>query len=350
MPWHVHGTLLPFGGDVHDAWFDEAGLVHDEPLVGSETLPGRFFLAGLVDAHAHPAAVGTPEGPVARDLAGTSAVLVAWAESGVTLVRDAGSPGGLTLDLGGDPRHPRVTAAGRFLAPAGRYFPGLLVTPVDEAELVAAAVAEVRRGADWVKVIGDFPHVPEFGDTEPTYAIDVIAATCEAVHAVGGRVAVHATLPGVRQLVEAGVDSVEHGTGMDRGAVELMAARGVGWTPTCSAVLGMIDDPGVPPDRRARLHEVRERFRELLPLAVASGVPVLTGTDAAGTLPGEISLLASLGLTPEQALAAASDTARRFLGAADGRCDLVTYDDDPREDLAVLASPAAVVVGGTRVR
>jgi imidazolonepropionase-like amidohydrolase len=68
-----------------------------------------------------------------------------------------------------------------------------------------------------------------------------------------------------------------------------------------------------------------------------------------GSLPREVALLADLGLEPAQALAAASDTARRFLGAEPAG-DCVTYSSDPRDDPAVLGSPAAVVLRGTRIR
>jgi hypothetical protein len=55
MSWHVRGTQLPFGRDVQDVWLDAAGAALDQPTPGAETLPGSFFLRGLVDAHAHPA-------------------------------------------------------------------------------------------------------------------------------------------------------------------------------------------------------------------------------------------------------------------------------------------------------
>ena len=103
-------------------------MVHDEPIGDGDVLPGRYVLPGLVDAHAHPAMTGGPDGPVALDAEGTRATLVAWAETGVTLVRDVGSPAGVTLSVASGPGQPRVRAAGRFLAPAGRYFPQLLVS------------------------------------------------------------------------------------------------------------------------------------------------------------------------------------------------------------------------------
>jgi imidazolonepropionase-like amidohydrolase len=80
----------------------------------------------------------------------------------------------------------------------------------------------------------------------------------------------------------------------------------------------------------------------------------MTGTDVAGTIPQEVALLARLGLAPAAALAAATTRARRFLGRTDlvdgEPADLVSYDDDPRDDPAVLSRPVAVVVRGVRIR
>ena len=95
-------------------------------------------------------------------------------------------------------------------------------------------------------------------------------------------------------------------------------------------------------------------MRYLLPLAVERGVVIMTGTDVAGTVAREVALLAELGLPPVAALAAASTKARQFLGCAtlaEGEyADLVSYDDDPRDDPAVLARPVAVVARGVRLR
>ena len=104
-------------------------------------------------------------------------------------------------------------------------------------------------------------------------------------------------------------------------------------------------DPAV----RAQVSELRERLRDCLPHAVAHGVRVLAGTDVAGTIADEIALLAGHGLTAGQAIAAAGSLARDFLGIHPAG-DIVTYHEDPREDPGVLASPAAVVVRGIRVR
>lgn len=348
--WTFEGVELPFGdGDVR-RWISSGGVVSDAPIADAEELPGRYFLYGLVDAHSHPAVAVGPSGPVALDAQTAGATLMAWAETGVALIRDVGSPGGITLDLTPQRGWPEILAAGRFLAPEGRYFPELLAEPVGEAELLDAARTELERGATWVKVIGDFARVPGFTDEARTYPLGLIAELCASVHSAGGRVAVHTVLPDAGRLVAVGVDSIEHGTGLDAAAVETMALHGAAWTPTCCAVLGVADDEGAPVQRRNRARDARERFRELLPLAVSLGVPVLAGTDVVGTIAQEVSLLAELGLEPREALAAATEWPRQFLGFDGARADVVGYAHDPREDPAQLADPVAVVIDGTRRR
>jgi imidazolonepropionase-like amidohydrolase len=83
-------------------------------------------------------------------------------------------------------------------------------------------------------------------------------------------------------------------------------------------------------------------------------VPVLAGTDVAGTIAGEVAMLARHGLDPAEAIAAATTTAYGFLGEDPARAgspaNLVSYESDPRNDPSVLAAPAAVIVNGVRIR
>ena len=348
--WAVRGVELPFGNEPRSWWIDASGAAHDQPLAGADPLPGRYVLSGLVDAHAHPAVAAGAAGLVALDPSAAHANLIAWAKAGITLVRDVGSPGGVTLELSPAPGTPMLQAAGRFLAPAGRYYAALLTDPVAEADLISCALAEIDRGAAWVKVIADFPDLAGGTDAEATYSIDSIAQLTAAAHRAGARVAVHSTVPDVGQLVAVGVDSVEHGFGLDEPAITDMASRGTAWTPTIGALLARLDAPDLPPERRQRLQEGRERLAGLLPVAARLGVPVLAGTDVTGSIPREVALLSRMGLPPEQALAAASVWPRRFLGAGSAAADIVTYHHDPRQDPDQLAHPASVVAGGTRLR
>jgi imidazolonepropionase-like amidohydrolase len=317
-----------------------------------EELPGRYAVAGLVDAHAHPTVDRDEHGPFLADSEYGAARLAEYAASGVTVIRDVGGRSHVTLEFARSPAapgRPVVTAAGRFLAPANRYFPRMH-SPVRPDELVAAIEAEIAAGAAWVKIIGDAPvwgadgPVPE--SAAATYDVDTLRQAVDAAHSAGARVAVHSNLED-SGLAAIGADSIEHGTGLGHREIETLGARGGAWTPTLCAVLQHRDSPD--PEVRKRTGRLREQLRDRLPYAVAHGVRVLAGTDVVGTIAEEIALLADHGLTVAQSISAAGPAARDFLGIhPEG--DIVTYDDDPLQDPAVLARPAAVVVRGVRVR
>jgi imidazolonepropionase-like amidohydrolase len=319
-------------------------------------LPGRFVLPGLVDAHCH-LSIGTdPEGrPTGLPVDQAREKLIAARSAGVTGIRDTGSPGSVTLQLLADPAGADLVLCGRFLAPDGCYFPALH-DPVPAGQLVDAAVAELAGGARWIKLVGDFPPLESgqpSGPAAPTYPVEVVRRLVDAVHAAGGRVAAHTTTRHVAELIAAGIDSVEHGTELAEADLPALAARGGAWTPTlCASFGGPVAEPD--PERARRRAERRELLGQLLPRAAALGVTVLTGTDVVGSIPREVALLVELGLPAPDALAAASTAARRFLGLpglTDGApANLVSYEADPRDDPAVLAEPAAVLVRGIRVR
>lgn len=189
------------------------------------------------------------------------------------------------------------------------------------------------------------------GDAVPAYSVDDVRRLVEAVHQAGARVAAHTTTGFAGDLIAAGVDSIEHGDGMNEADVAALADQGGAWTPTLCAAIA--PRPGEDSGRRRRRMRRREHFEHLLRIAVARGVRILVGTDVAGSVADEVALLVELGVSPEEALAAASTAACDFLGVPGLRvgrpASLVTFHDDPREDPAALARPAAVVVGGRRV-
>ncbi len=330
--------LLP-EGDQRDLWIAD-GLFVVTPVERAEILPGRFALPGLVDAHAHFALLDHKPADAAAAAAGLRAV----AGRGVLFVRDLGAPGGVTLDIAPDPTLPRLTAAGRWLAPRGRFFESDH-DPVPPEALISVALAEVERGAGWIKVVADWT-TPEL-----SYDQDTLRRLVEAIHGAGARVAAHVQWTGVRDVVAAGIDSVEHGCLLDAETLAVMAAGGVAWTPTLTAFNAPLPD-GAPPEQHERRRRRLDNFRALLAPASARGVTILAGTDTYGAVVDEPAP-ASFGLTPVGALRAATTDARTFFGAASledgGPADVVTFEQDPREDPAALSRPAAVVLGGMRI-
>lgn len=344
----VAATVLPDGTDT-EVWVRD-GVFASGPVEGAEDVPGRYVLPGLVDAHAHVTIdVGGTGLPTASD-ALVAANLRAQRDAGVLLVRDIGRVRDEPLHVRDD--DPEVHQAGRFLAPENGWVDGLHVATPPEL-LYDTVRAQLASGVRWIKVIGDWRYGAEI---RRNYDPALLRAVADVTHAAHARFAVHAVAyDAARDAIEAGADSVEHGCFLDADLVAVMADHGVAWTPTLSAVMAP-PPPDAPDDVRRRHGERADAMRAALPLAVRLGVPVLAGTDtvAPGSVAGEVSLLVEFGLSPTEALRAATTTARSFLGApgieAGAPADFVTYAADPRADVGVLRTPVAVVRRGVRVR
>jgi imidazolonepropionase-like amidohydrolase len=341
--WHLRAVVLPDGSSPVDLWVDEDGVC-ETPVAGAVEVPGAYvLLGGLVDAHFHATLDFEERGLSRPEL--LEANLAALSRAGVLAARDMGQPPDAPWLL--DRQGPRFTAARTLLVPPGRYIPGL-GEELPPERLVAVGVEQARAGAAWVKVIFDFPGADGNWFAAPAnYDAETLAELVRAVHAEGARVAVHTTGPAVADAVRAGAHSIEHGPSLDAATVEEMARRGTLWVPTLwtaeSHLSGLLGTPA-----EAIVVAWRERMRELLGLALRLGVPVLAGSDErpAGETWREVAqLVATGGLTPAQALAAATTVPRRALDLPGHPADLVTYDADPREDPGALASPVAVNLG-----
>ncbi|HEX8864285.1 MAG TPA: amidohydrolase family protein, partial [Lentzea sp.] len=202
----------------------------------------------------------------------------------------------------------------------------------------------------WCKVIGDW--LPD----DPPVPLDVLTATVDAVHAAGGRVAVHCqTAEGCRNAVLAGADSIEHGMHLDHSLLPRMAEQGTALVPTFSAFAKSIDNISKS-SADPRLKEwILAGWEHAFPTARAAfdaGVTVLAGTDnkPCGQIAGEISWLVKAGLPVEAAVGAGSWTARAWLGLPGlvdgGFADVVGYDADPTEDPDVVLRPKRIVLRG----
>jgi len=351
----IQATVLPTGAPT-DLWI-RSGRWVDGPVDDAATLhSGGYAVPGLVDAHAHLAlASPSPEGD---DNERARASARSHLEAGVLTVREPGSPNHASAGLGPSDGLPTVITAGRFLAPPGRYFPGL-AREVDDDHLVSAALEELEHSGGWAKVIGDF--FDESGRFSTNYRSETLAETAARVHDAGGRITLHAMIPdSIQQAIDAGFDGIEHGSVLEQGQVESMAAAGITWTPTAliDAVLRDTADDMLGPDGGAWLVEALRPHGEQIRLAHELGVRILAGTDAGmnphGVVAQEIRLLHSFGLPAAAALAAGSWEARAYLGLpgieVGAPADMVVFPDDPRGDLAILDHPSLILLSGQQVR
>jgi imidazolonepropionase-like amidohydrolase len=357
MALHVRGVLLP-DDEVRDLWLD-GDRVTLEPVPGAETVATTgFILPGLVDAHCHIgiAPGGRPIGSVdeARALARVDR------DAGVLAIRDAGSPYPYP-QLDDDPDGPRLARAGRHVAPVGRYLRDIGVE-VPGAEVAATVAEQAKAGNGWVKLVGDWID-RERGDLALAFAAEDLVAGVEAAHAAGARVATHTfSEEAVEVLVRAGVDSVEHGTGLSEALIDEMARRGTALVPTMINVrtFGNIAERATKfPRYAAHMRALGAGFPAVVRAAYEAGVPIYVGSDAGGGISHgqaaeEMLLLhESAGMAPLDVLRAGSWGAREWLGFSGlvegGLADLVVYARDPRRDLTALREPARLILRG-RVR
>lgn len=350
-PLHLTGTFLP-DDEPREMWIRE-GRLTDEPVAEAETLARDVFvIPGLVDAHCH---IGLgPEGAVSGETARSQAM--ADLAAGTMLIRDAGSPSD-TRWIHGDESLPRLIRSGRHVARPKRYLRNL-GAEVEPEHLVEQVRHEARSGEGWVKLVGDWID-RSVGDLSPLWPADVAAEAIAAAHEEGARVTAHCFgEEAVSDLVRAGIDCIEHGTGLHDDVIDIMAQRGTALVPTMIN-LARFPQYAAParekyPTYFAHMTDLHARRRETIRKAFDAGVQIYAGTDAGTVVPhgqvrAEVEELAQIGGN-EFALGAASWRARAWLGAdglaSGASADLIILDADPRTDLTTLYRPVALVLRG----
>lgn len=346
---HLRARMLPDGVET-DLWIAD-GVITRSPVADARTIVSDgWILPALVDAHLH---VGVAEigGPL--DLAVLEGELELLARSGIGAARILGSPSPLPDEVLSRPGAPLLQHAGRPLAAPDRFIPGWgrLVSGDELAE----ACAE-QPGPRWVKIIADW--FDESGDYSPAFDSEALRRATSAAHAAGRLVAVHTqSAEGGRSAVLAGADTIEHGMHLPTEALADLAALGGILVPTGTVFEQLADsmsDDEVPPELYRWYHEGLAAHPHLVRSAREAGVTVLAGTDLpVGSLIDEVEWLIRAGLPTEEAIGAASWTAREVLDLPrlrDGdRADLIWTKRDPRTDPSLLREPDLVILSGSAV-
>ncbi len=325
-----------------------------EPASGAETIwDGGWIIPGLVDAHCH---VGLGEhGAIDLDESVVQAEIER--DVGALLLRDCGSPTD-TRSLADRHDLPQIIRAGMHLARPKRYSRGYALELEDEWQLPAAVAEQARQGDGWVKLVGDWID-RSVGDLAPLWSDEVLKAAIAAAHAEGARVTAHVfsedALPG---LIAAGIDCLEHGTGLTDDTIAMMVEHGTALVPTLINIEnfpGFADAASKFPTYAAHMRDLYERCYPRIGAARDAGVPIYAGTDAGSTIAhgriaGEVEALKGIGMTATEALGAACWDARRWLGRAvlcpGAPADLLCFDEDPRGGPEVLSNPDRVILRG----
>ena len=349
---------------------------------GARDIAGRTVLPGLIDAHMHvvsdlerspgfgpaPALKGEEPRPAELRWFVLAQVAQALLRAGFTTIRDVGSYDDEAIVLReairlGLADGPQILSCGRIIsatAPGARIFGTMYQEADGPWEMRRAVREQIRRGADYIKVMATGARSVEREDPEPAQMTrDEVAAVVDEAHRMGYRVAAHAEgLGGARIAIEEGVDTIEHGLSLHR-APELlarMAERGIVLVPTLSTFHDLADR--FADDFAPRLVDQAKRQAEdaqrTLVAARAAGVTLAMGYDSGppGASANELVRMAEAGIGAAEAIRAATAGSATALGLADDRgtiepglaADLVVVDGDPLADPAILLDPARIVL------
>jgi imidazolonepropionase-like amidohydrolase len=343
----------------------------------------KTVLPGLIDSHTHLTFDLQSVGAMGLSISTPRAALIGarnarlTLDAGFTTVRNVGANGYSDIALrdainAGDVPGPRIIASGPSLGITGGHCDENLL-PYEfhhKADGVADGVPGVMQktrevikyGANVIKVCST-GGVLSFGDDPKAaqYTLEEMKAIVAEAHRAGRKVAAHAHGgDGIKLAVQAGVDSIEHGTYIDEEAVKMMKERGVYLVPTLYLVEWFMDNYErlrVPAPLVAKAKEVMPAMKTNIGAAFKLGVPVAFGTDAAvyphGLNGREFTVYVRMGMTPIQSIQTATVHASKLLGwerigaiEAGKYADLIAVDGDPTKDVTELERVKWVMKGG----
>jgi imidazolonepropionase-like amidohydrolase len=351
-------------------------------------LRNATVLPGLIDAHTHILLQGDitsaeyeeqiyKESIPYRTIRAVAAVRTALM-NGITSMRDVETEGAMYADVdvkkaidNGIIPGPRLWVSTRAMAPTGAYGPtgyswelhlpkGVQI--VDGPDNCRQAVREqIANGADWIKIYADRRYyIDKDGglSSQPNWTPEEMKAIVDETHRLGKKVAAHAIgRNGIKMALDHGCDSIEHGDGFDDALIAQAVKQGTFWCPT------MLVTEYVAPGRAAAGADIWLKMLPMLRTAVGkaakAGVKIAMGTDAGGfpwtmNQAGELKLMVNAGMTPMQALKAATVVAADLLDQEDNLgtiepgklADLIAVPGDPLQDIAVMEKVNFVMKDG----
>ena len=357
---------------VEDGWI--VGLGDQMPVGCDRVIDWSAYTVtpGMINCHTHICSIPVARGDEMLSYQPAQRAVISMQQlgqflpSGVTTIRDMGGLDGIDLQLrdlvrAGRIEGPDVYASGRFITMTGGHGHFMGVECDGRDACLKAARQQIKDDADLVKLMatggvltkGTQPGAPQL-------TLEEMEAICGTAHRAGRRVAAHAQgQEGIRDALKAGADSIEHGFFLGEEEIATMVERGIYYVPTLSAMYYMATKGaqlGLPAEAMKKVEACFEAHRDSVRAALRAGVKIAVGTDAGtpfndhASTATELLQLCECGMSPAEALIAATRTAAQCIGLdergtleAGRRAHLTAVEGNPLLDIAAMKRVRAVL-------
>ncbi len=355
----------------------DATIPNDAQVLNAEHLT---VLPGIVDAHVHITSGARPDYPKLRDEPVASAAIRGVSNvrdtllGGITTIRSAGTRDFIDVNLrdaieAGTIPGPRLKAAGRGLCITGGHgwFHSIECDGVDAFRQAARTL--IKNGVDLIKIkVTGGVNTPGTRPGVPQMNLDEIKAVLTETRKRGITLIGHTEgREGIRDAVEAGIDSIEHGYFIDdEESLVKMREKGIYLVPTLIAydLIAISGDKGVPAEAVENAQMTVKTNQDSFRMAVEFGVPIAMGSDAGtvfndhGLSARELEYMVRCGMTPMQAIKAGTSEGAKLLRLADKigtievgkEADIIAVEGNPLEDISVITNVKTVVARGKVVK
>lgn len=334
---------------------------------------GKYVLPGLIDSHVHLVWDGSfdPQA-VVNELNREMTALHAYKHAteylklGITTIRDVASPNHSVLSVRDAINQklltgPTIIASGPAITMTGGHVHYLGLEADGPDEVRKAARQLMKNGADLIKLMAT-GGIYTFGEEpgSPQLTVEEMQAAIEEAHKKNKKVAAHAEgYQGIKNCIEVGVDTIEHGIYADEKLLMLMKEKGIYLVPTMIVMKRLAKDERIPPWALEKAKKVIAPHQNMLEMAIKIGVKIATGTDCGSPVTppkyyfDELLIMNQAGMSPMDVIQASTRVAAEALGIEDRgvisegkKADLLIVDENPLEDLSVLKHDKIIIKDG----
>jgi imidazolonepropionase-like amidohydrolase len=360
---------------IQDDQIKEIGVGQPQTFPSDQVIDctGKYVLPGLIDSHVHLVWDGSFDPQMVVNKLNQEMVALhaykhatEYLELGITTVRDVASPNQSVLSVRNAINQklligPTIIASGPAITMTGGHIHYIGMEADGPDEVRKAARQLLKNGVDLIKLMAT-GGIYTFGEEpgSPQLTVEEMRAAIDEAHKKNKKVAAHAEgYEGIKNCIEVGVDTIEHGIYADEESLLLMKEKGIYLVPTMVVMKRLASDKSIAPWALEKAKQVIEPHQNMLEQAIKIGVKIATGTDCGSPVTppkyyfDELLIMNNAGMKPMDVIHASTRVAAEALGIEDRgvisegkKADLLIVDENPLEDLTILKNKKIIIKDG----